>query len=44
MRTQEFAASKHKVVLDATKLASGMYLYRSEINGFTDVKKLVLLK
>jgi hypothetical protein len=39
-----FAAGSHKVVFDATKMASGMYFYRLETNGFSDVKKLVLLK
>ncbi|MBK6913531.1 MAG: T9SS type A sorting domain-containing protein [Ignavibacteriales bacterium] len=43
-------AGKYKVKFDATNLASGVYLYRMQVNpvsgagGFTETKKMVVLK
>ncbi|TFH01951.1 MAG: T9SS type A sorting domain-containing protein [Calditrichales bacterium] len=38
------AAGKYTVDFDATNLASGLYLYRLETEGFVKVQKMVLLK
>jgi cytochrome c peroxidase len=37
-------AGNHVVTFDASRLASGVYVYRLESNGFTAVKKLVVAK
>ena len=34
----------HKVVVDATNLPSGAYVYRLESSDFVQVKKMILLK
>ncbi len=38
------AAGKYSVQFNASKLASGVYIYRIESNNFSAVKKLMLLK
>jgi hypothetical protein len=38
------AAGFHKVDFDASKLNSGMYIYRIEAGNFVSVKKMVLMK
>ena len=40
----EQAPGEHVVRFDGTGLASGVYFYRLESNGFTQTKKLLLLK
>jgi len=35
---------EYKVVLDAKDLASGMYFYRIDAEGFRDIKKIMVLK
>ena len=42
--TGSYEAGSHKVSLDASKLASGIYFYKLTAGKFSDVKKLVLLK
>jgi hypothetical protein len=37
-------AGRHTVVFNGANLPSGVYLYKFEANGFSDTKKLVLLK
>lgn len=37
-------AGKHVVAFDASRLASGVYVYRLESNGFTAVKKMIVAK
>lgn len=37
-------AGRHTVIFNGANLPSGLYLYKLEVNGFTDTKKLVLLK
>ncbi len=37
-------AGNHVVTFDASRLASGVYIYRLESNGFTAVKKMVVAK
>jgi len=39
-----YAAGSHKVTLNASSLASGVYFYRLEANSFVSTKKLVLMK
>lgn len=40
----EYAAGKHRMVFDATGLASGMYYYSVTSGEFTATKKMVLVK
>jgi hypothetical protein len=42
--TGEYAAGAHRVTLDASGLASGVYFYKLQANSFVDVKKLILMK
>ena len=37
-------AGRYGVVFDGSNLSSGVYYYRLEIGGFTDVKRMILLK
>jgi subtilisin-like proprotein convertase family protein len=39
-----FDAGRHVVTFDATGLASGLYMYKIEANGFSAQKKLLLMK
>jgi hypothetical protein len=41
---EEKAAGKYEVNFNANKLASGVYIYRIQVNEFISVKKMVLLK
>jgi hypothetical protein len=41
---EEKAAGKYEVNFDASRLASGVYIYRIQVNEFNSVKKMVLLK
>lgn len=38
------SAGSYKVDFDASQIASGVYFYRLETEGFTDVKKMMLIK
>jgi len=40
----EMTAGRHTVVFNGSHLTSGVYVYKLEVNGFTNTKKLVLLK
>jgi beta-glucosidase len=40
----EKSAGIHTVSLDASRLSSGVFLYRLKIGDFSDVKKMILLK
>jgi len=42
--TGDYTAGTHKVTLDASGLASGVYFYKLQANNFVDVKKLVVMK
>ena len=37
-------AGSYEVTIDATNIASGMYLYRMESGDFVSVKKMMILK
>ena len=37
-------AGSHKIIWDASALASGVYFYRLEIGDFSDTRKMILLK
>lgn len=41
---EDFAAGYQSVVFDASKIASGTYLYRLEAGNFVQVKKMIVLK
>lgn len=40
----EQKAGRYEVNFDASKLASGIYMYRLESNNFLSIKKMILLK
>ncbi len=40
----EYNAGSYKVDFDATEFSSGIYFYRIEADGFTEIKKMVLVK
>lgn len=40
----EQKAGRYEVVFDASKLSSGIYMYRLESNNFLSIKKMVLVK
>jgi hypothetical protein len=42
--TGTFSAGNHRVMLDASSLASGVYFYKLQTEKFSDVKKLMLIK
>ncbi|MGC8858889.1 MAG: T9SS type A sorting domain-containing protein, partial [Ignavibacteria bacterium] len=37
-------AGSYTVDFNASELASGVYFYKLEVNGFTDVKRMMLIK
>lgn len=41
---QNLQAGNHEVSFNAQGLSSGAYFYRLEANGFTDIKKMILVK
>lgn len=41
---QDLNAGEYKVDFNAAKLTSGVYFYRMETAGYTDVKKMILIK
>ncbi len=41
---KQLEAGYHSVVFDASKLASGLYIYRIQAGNFVSVKKMMLLK
>jgi hypothetical protein len=40
----EQKAGRYEVVFDASKLSSGVYMYRLESNNFLSIKKMILIK
>jgi hypothetical protein len=41
---KELTAGNYEVDFNASNLSSGIYFYRLDVNGFTDVKKMTLLR
>ncbi len=41
---QPMTVGTHQVTFDASQLSSGIYYYTLEVNGFTDMKKMTLIK
>ncbi len=41
---EKLSAGTHRVKFDGSKLASGIYFYKMESGGFTDIKKMILMK
>jgi hypothetical protein len=41
---EEKVAGRYEVSFDASRLASGVYIYRLQANDYIAVKKMVLLK
>lgn len=41
---KELQAGKYSIDWDATNSPSGVYFYKIETNGFTDTKKMMLVK
>ena len=41
---ENLKAGNHAVTFNATNFASGVYFYRIEVNDFSQVKKMMLLK
>jgi hypothetical protein len=39
-----YSAGSYKVDFDAAGLSTGVYFYRLETDGFTDIKKMMLIK
>ncbi len=44
LNNQRFTSGTHAVNFDASRLASGVYIYRLEANNFTADRKMVLIK
>lgn len=41
---RDYESGVHAISFDAVKLASGVYIYSITVNGFTDLKKMVLIR
>ena len=41
---REMVAGRHDVTFDASSMASGLYMYSISVNGFSDLKKMVLIR
>jgi photosystem II stability/assembly factor-like uncharacterized protein len=41
---EELTAGSYETEFDASQLSSGVYFYRLNVNGFTDVKKMIVQK
>ena len=39
-----FPVGQHTVTFDASNMSSGIYFYKLEMNGFIDMKRLILLR
>ncbi len=44
LTNNEQKAGRYEVVFDASKLSSGIYMYRLESNNFLSIKKMILIK
>ena len=40
----EMPAGRHTVIFDAAKQSTGLYLYTISVNGYTDLKKMMLVR
>ncbi len=41
---RDYESGVHAISFDAAELASGVYIYSISVNGFTDLKKMVLIR
>jgi len=41
---RDMVAGRHDVTFDASSMASGLYMYSISVNGFSDLKKMVLIR
>ena len=41
---KRFNAGTYETTINASMLASGVYFYRMEVNGFSETKKMSLIK
>jgi len=41
---RDMVAGRHDVAFDASSMASGLYMYSISVNGFSDLKKMVLIR
>ncbi|RQW07303.1 MAG: T9SS C-terminal target domain-containing protein [Calditrichaeota bacterium] len=44
MLSAALPSGAHSVTLDASNLASGMYLYRLKVGEYTETKKMMLMR
>jgi uncharacterized protein (DUF1501 family) len=44
LTNQTLSAGEHRITFDASRLASGVYLYRLQTGSFTDTKSMTLIK
>lgn len=41
---EDKSVGRYEVIFNASSLASGIYIYKIQVNGFVDIKKMILIK